>query len=199
MLNWSEKKYVLPIYQNFTYIQCILLNLYGCDCHTSIYKTIFWKNISWFKVRLHNRSIISLSERDLVKRVCIIIREGLLCWGFLFPLSFFNTNLRCKHHMNIVMTDRMVVIHPQTSEFFNSPLTKCCFAACFRLGMVLNAEWIETSLETISFLAESYPLWRQENFYEKTCSVLERESPITNIIRLCCKETFLLFLIKSGL
>lgn len=91
------------------------------------------------------------------------------------------------------MTDRMVVIHPQTSEFFNSPLTKCCFAACFRWGMVLNAGWIETSLETISFLAESYPLWRQENFYEETCSVLEKESPITNIIRLCCKETFYYF------
>lgn len=132
-------------------------------CYNSIYKTIFWNNISWFKVRLHHRSIISLSTRYLVKRVCNTIREGLLCWGFLlFPLFFF-IHVQISG-VNIVMTDRMVVIHPQTSEFFNSPLTKCYFAACFRLGMVLNAEWIETSFETISFLAESYPLWRQENF-----------------------------------
>lgn len=124
-------------------------------------KQYFGKNISWFKVRLHHRSIISLSTRDLVKRVCIIIRERLLCWGFFIISFIFFIQIS---GVNIVMTDRMVVIHPQTSEFFNSPLTKCCFAACFRWGMVLNAGWIETSLETISFLAESYPLWRQENF-----------------------------------
>lgn len=128
--------------------------------------------------------------------VSVSLYEKVFCVGDFYFLYLFLIQIS---GVNIVMTDRMVVIHPQTSEFFNSPLTKCCFASCFRWGMVLNAEWIETSLETISFLAESYPLWRQENFYEKTCSVLERESPITNIIRLCCKETFLLFLIKSGL
>lgn len=128
--------------------------------------------------------------------VSVSLYEKVFCVGDFYFLYLFLIQIS---GVNIVMTDRLVVIHPHTSEFFNSPLTKCCFAACFRWGMVLNAEWIETSLETISFLAESYPLWRQENFYEKTCSVLERESPITTIIRLCCKETFLLFLIKSGL
>lgn len=86
---------------------------------------------------------------------------------------------------------KLVVIHVQISGFFNSSLTECCFAACFRRGMVLNAGWIETSLETIAFLAESYiyPLRRPGKFsWKKRVLFLEKETPIANFIRPCCIE-----------
>lgn len=118
-----------------------------------------------------------------------LYEKGLLCWGFLFPLSF----LIQISGVNIVMTDRMVVIHPQTSEFFNSPLTKCCFASCFRWGFKCGMNW-NISWNHFFFgriLSTMTP--GEFYFYEETCSVLEKESPITNIIRLCCRETFYYF------
>lgn len=136
--------------------------------HLSLQNNIFWKNILWFEVRLHHFSIISLNTRDLVLHVCIILWEGNLCWGFCF---YYFINFFFLQFSGIIKTFlwqiKLVVIHLQISGFFHSPLTKCCFAACFRRGIIFNAGSIETSLETIAFLAESYPLWRPGKFLWK--------------------------------